>query len=115
MVDYPDGLIQDALELLQKCSDEGKIKKGTNEVTKSIERGTAKLTFIATDVEPPEIIRHLPILCKEKNAPHILVPSHEKLGEHCGLDVSCASAVIIDAGSVSTTLISIAERLQALN
>jgi len=53
--------------LVEKAKKSGKIEKGTNEVTKAIERGTAKLVVYAADVEPKEIIQHIPILCKEKN------------------------------------------------
>ncbi len=34
----------------------GKIRKGTNEATKAIERKQAKLVFIAGNVNPPEIV-----------------------------------------------------------
>jgi large subunit ribosomal protein L7Ae len=53
-------------EIIEKARKTGKIEKGTNEVTKAIERGTAKLVSYAADVTPKEIIQHIPILCKEK-------------------------------------------------
>ena len=37
-----------------------------NEVTKSIERVQAKLVVMAEDVSPPEILFHIPLLCKKK-------------------------------------------------
>jgi large subunit ribosomal protein L7Ae len=49
----------DAYKYLKKWKNQEKYEKGTNEVTKSIERGTANLLFIASDVEPKEIIQHL--------------------------------------------------------
>ena len=85
-------------ELIEKARKTGKIEKGTNEVTKAIERGTAKLVAYGADVEPKEVIQHLPILCKEKNIPCIEVDKKEKLGISVGLNVSCASVCIIDAG-----------------
>jgi len=66
----------EAIELARKT---GKIKKGFNEVTKTIEKGTAKLVVAANDVSPPEIIMHLPLLCKEKGIPYAEVPSKEEL------------------------------------
>jgi len=42
-----------AYEAVELARTTGKIKKGTNEVTKSIERGTAKLVIYAKDVNPP--------------------------------------------------------------
>jgi large subunit ribosomal protein L7Ae len=85
-------------ELIEKARKTGKIEKGTNEVTKAIERGTAKLVAYGTDVEPKEIVQHLSILCKEKNIPCIEADKKEKLGISVGLGVPCASVAIIDAG-----------------
>jgi len=56
----------DIYQIIEKVKKTGKIEKGTNEVTKAIERGTAKLVVYAGDVEPKEIVQHLPLLCKEK-------------------------------------------------
>ena len=56
----------DVYNLIETASKTGKIEKGTNEVTKAIERGTAKFVVYAADVEPKEIVQHIPILCKEK-------------------------------------------------
>lgn len=85
-------------EIVEKARKTGKIEKGTNEVTKAIERGTAKMVVIAKDVEPREIVQHLPILCKEKNIPCEEVDSKEKLGISAGINVPCASIAVIDAG-----------------
>ena len=38
-------------EIVEKANKTGKIEKGTNEVTKAVERGTAKMVVIAADVE----------------------------------------------------------------
>ena len=56
----------DIYQIIEKARKTGKVEKGTNEVTKDIERGTAKLIVYAKDVEPKEITMHLPVLCKEK-------------------------------------------------
>lgn len=85
-------------EIIEKARKTGKVEKGTNEVTKAIERGTAKLVAYASDVEPKEIVQHLPILCKEKNIPCIEVDKKEKLGISVGLNVGCASVCIIELG-----------------
>jgi large subunit ribosomal protein L7Ae len=85
-------------ELIEKARKTGKVEKGTNEVTKAIERGTAKLVVYGADVSPKEIVQHLPILCKEKNIPCVEADKKEKLGIAVGLGVACASAVIIKAG-----------------
>ena len=56
----------DVYTIIEKVKKTGKLEKGTNEVTKAIERGTAKLIVYASDVDPKEIVQHLPVLCKEK-------------------------------------------------
>ena len=48
-------------EMIEKARKSGKVEKGTNEVTKAIERGTAKLVAYGADVEPKEIVV-LPII-----------------------------------------------------
>ncbi|HIH52250.1 ribosomal L7Ae/L30e/S12e/Gadd45 family protein [Candidatus Pacearchaeota archaeon] len=97
----------DGYQIVEKAKRTGKIEKGTNEVTKSIERGVAKLVVYATDVEPKEIVAHLPILCKEKGIPYLEVDSKQKLGIAVGLPVSASSIAIIDAGDASKDIASI--------
>jgi len=94
----------DAYQIVEKAKKTGKIEKGTNEVTKAIERGTAQLVVYATDVEPKEIIQHLSILCKEKSIPCKEVDSKQKLGIAVGLPVSASSVVIIDAGEAESDI-----------
>lgn len=86
-------------EVVEKARKSGKVEKGINEATKAIERDTAKLVAFADDVDPKEIVQHLPILCKEKNIPCYNIDSKKKLGIAAGLNVSCAAVAVIDAGS----------------
>ena len=88
----------DAYQIIEKAKATGKVEKGTNEVTKAIERGTASFVAYASDVEPKEITAHLPILCKEKNIKCVEVDSKQKLGIACGLPVSTSSVAVIEAG-----------------
>ncbi|MHA2251337.1 MAG: ribosomal L7Ae/L30e/S12e/Gadd45 family protein [Candidatus Kariarchaeaceae archaeon] len=115
MSEPSEDLITDALTLLNRIRDTGKIRRGTNEVTKLIERGKALLVFISQDINPPEIVRHLPILAKEKNVAYLNVPSSERLGNAAGIDVGSASVAIQDAGSADTDLRSIIERVKQFN
>src|ERR671923_1572363 len=94
----PKEAVDKTYQLLQVAKDTGKLRKGTNESTKAIERGIAKLVVIAEDVEPPEVVAHLPILCEERKAPFIFVPSKQQLGASLGIDVGSAAATIVDAG-----------------
>jgi len=91
-------------ELIEKARKTGKIEKGTNEVTKAIERGTAKLVAYGTDVEPKEIVQHIPILCKEKGITCVEADRKEKLGIAVGLNVPCASVCIIEAGDAQSDI-----------
>ena len=85
-------------EAIELAKSTGKIKKGTNEVTKAIERGTAKLVAIAKDVSPPEITMHIPMLCEEKGITCIMVDSKEELGSAAGLEVGTGSVAIVVEG-----------------
>lgn len=87
-----------AYEAIEIARQSGKIKKGANEVTKAIERGTAKLVVYAKDINPPEITMHLPLLCKDKGIPCVQVPSREELGAAAGLTVPTVAVAIIEAG-----------------
>ncbi len=91
-------------ELIEKARKTGKVEKGTNEVTKAIERGTAKLVAYGSDVDPKEIVQHLSVLCKEKGVPCVEADKKEKLGISVGLNVGCASVAIIDAGDADKEL-----------
>ena len=88
----------DVYTIVEKAKKTGKIEKGTNEVTKAIERGTAKLVVYATDVEPKEIVQHIPFLCKEKGIICKEVDSKQKLGIAVGIPVAASSVAVIEAG-----------------
>ena len=94
----------DVYNLIETAAKTGKIEKGTNEVTKAIERGTAKFVAYAADVEPKEIVQHLPVLCKEKNIPCQEVDNKQKLGISVGIPVSASSVAIIEAGDAEKDL-----------
>jgi len=94
----PEDLVSPILEALRVAATSGKVKKGTNEATKAIERGTSKLIVIAEDVEPPEVVAHLPILCEELNAAFVFVPTKQELGNSLGIEITSAAAAILDAG-----------------
>ncbi len=83
--------------LIENARSEGKIRKGVNEVTKSLERGEAKLSISAADSSPAEIIMHLPLIAKEKSIMHVDVPSKSELGAAAGLPVATAAVAIVSA------------------
>ena len=94
----PEDLVSPILEALRVAAQTGKVRKGTNEATKAIERGISKLIVIAEDVEPPEVVAHLPLICEEQNAAYAFVPSKKELGKAIGIEVTSAAAAILDAG-----------------
>ncbi|MBT6761084.1 50S ribosomal protein L7ae [Candidatus Woesearchaeota archaeon] len=93
-----ENIVNKAYEAIEIASKTGKIKKGTNEVTKAIERGSAKLVLVAGDVNPPEVIMHIEPLCKEKNTPYVKVPNREELGAAANLNIPTSSVAIIEMG-----------------
>jgi len=84
-------------ETVEKARKTGKIDKGVNEVTKAIERKTAVLVVVAKDVEPKEIVAHIPILCKENGIKFEEADSKEKLGIAAGINVSCSAIAVVGA------------------
>jgi large subunit ribosomal protein L7Ae len=94
----PKEISDAAFEALRQAKQTGKVRKGTNETTKAIERGVAKLVIIAEDVEPPEVVAHLPIICEERNVPFVFVPTKASMGPALGMDVGAASACIVEPG-----------------
>ena len=91
----------DAYQIIETARKKGKIEKGTNEVTKAIERGTAKFVAYAADVEPKEIVQHIPVLCKEKSVPCQEVDSKQKLGISVGIPVPASAVVVVEAGDAA--------------
>lgn len=95
----PAPLQAKTLEIVsQAAKSGGSIRKGTNEATKAIERSEAKLVVIAEDIDPEEIVMHLPILCAEKNVPYTYVASRIELGKSTGINVPTAAIAICKAG-----------------
>ncbi len=87
-----------AFEAVEVAKTTGKVKKGINEVTKSIERGDAKLVLYAKDVNPKEIVMHIPPLCKEKEIPCFEVSSREDLGVAAGVGITTSAVSIVKEG-----------------
>ena len=110
----PKELSDKAYNLAEMARDCGKIKKGTNEVTKAVERGEAAVVIMAVDVEPPEILAHMPALCEERGVPYVYVPAKVELGNAIGLEKPTASIAIVDVGKGKALCDEIAEAVKAL-
>ena len=92
------------LEAVEIARTTGKIRKGSNETTKAIEKGQAKLVVYAADVNPKEVVMHLPLLCKEKNIPCVEVAKKEDLGAAAGLPVATAAVAIVKEGDAKAAI-----------
>ncbi|MDD1773709.1 MAG: 50S ribosomal protein L7Ae [Methanomassiliicoccales archaeon] len=103
-----------AYEIVEVARDTGKVKKGSNEVTKLVERGEAVLVVMAEDVQPPEILAHLPLLCEERNIAYAYVPSKAELGNASGLEKPTAAVAIIDIGKGKPLLENLNEQVKKL-
>ena len=103
-----------AYEALQISAKTGAVRKGTNETTKAIERAQAKLVIIAEDVDPPEVVAHLPLLCEEKKIPYIFVPSKAKIGDAIHIEVPAAAACIVKEGEATGLVKEIITRVEQL-
>lgn len=98
-------------EAIRLAKQSGKVRKGANEVTKSIERGLATFVVIAADVEPEEVVTHLPSLCENKKIPYSYVTSKLELGKSIGMNVNCTAIAIENAGDAAQTIKDILSRV----
>ena len=113
-VDVPADLQEDALEALEVARDTGRVKKGTNETTKAIERGNADLVFVAEDVSPEEIVMHIPELADEKGIPVVFIETQDDVGHAAGLEVGSAAAAIVSPGEAGDDVEDIAGKVEDL-
>jgi len=56
------------------------IRMGVNTVTTLVEQKKARLVVIACDVEPIEIILHMPALCRKMGVPYCIVGNKSRMG-----------------------------------
>ncbi|KAF9678088.1 hypothetical protein SADUNF_Sadunf08G0175500 [Salix dunnii] len=81
------------LDAVQQAADYKQLKKGANEATKILNRGTSEFAVMTAVTEPVEILLHLPLLAEEKNVllhlpllaeeknvPLVFVPSKQAFG-----------------------------------
>jgi len=110
----PKEVVDAAYEALQLATQTGSVRKGTNETTKAIERAQAKLVIIAEDVDPPEVVAHLPLICEERKIPYVFVPNKQKIGSATGIDVPAAAACIVEVGDAAPLVKEIGKRVEEL-
>ena len=90
--------VADKIYEMMQANTGGRVKRGSNEVTKAAERGTAQFIILAEDVNPPELLAHIPLICEEKGIPYGYVPSQEYLAQEAGLGkgVKAASIAVME-------------------
>lgn len=96
-----EGKILQAVEIAKST---GKIRIGTNEATKAIERGIAKLVVVADDTDPKEVIMHLDPLCNEKKVLIAHVKARMDLGRAVGIKVPTAAIAVIEEGDAKKNI-----------
>ncbi len=107
----PAELIPQIVEMLSVAKDGGKVKKGVNETTKSIERKSAQFVVLASDVTPEEVVMHIPMLCKEHSIPYAFVPTKKELGTAIGIEVGTSAVAVENAGGANEKLQDILKKL----
>ncbi len=97
-------VVAKTLEALQLAKQSGAVRKGANEVTKSVERGLATFVVLAEDVEPEEVVVHIPKLCEQKKIAYSYVPKKVDLGKAIGMNVPCAAVAIESQGNAAAAI-----------
>jgi len=69
------------------------VKFGLNHVTTLVEENKAKLVVIAHDVDPVELVVHLPALCRAKDVPYCFVRGKANLGKLCHMKTATCVAL----------------------
>ena len=92
----PQDVQEQVYEMVKSLGKDGKgrLKKGANEVTKAAERGTAQMIVMAENVNPGELLAHIPMICKEKSIPFIYVNDQAYLAEAAGMSTGTRTVAI---------------------
>jgi U4/U6 small nuclear ribonucleoprotein SNU13 len=104
------------LDLVQQSGHYKQLRKGANEVTKTLNRGISEFIVMAADTEPIEILLHLPLLCEDKNVPYVFVPSKTALGRACGVSrpVVACSVTVNDGSELKPQILALKIQLERL-
>ena len=73
-------LTKKLLDLVQQSCNYKQLQKGASEASKTLNRGISEFIVKAANAEPLETILHVPLLCEDKNGPHMFVHSKKALG-----------------------------------
>jgi len=111
-----DALSQQILDILQQAGHYHQLKKGANEATKTLNRGTSEIIILAEDTSPLAILLHLPLLCEDKNVPYVYVRSKTALGRACGVSrpVIAASVTTNEASDLMPQIRDLKSKVERL-
>ncbi|KAF8812429.1 L30e-like protein [Phlegmacium glaucopus] len=73
-------LVKKLHKIIKRASKARQVKRGVKEVVKGIRKGEKGLLVLAGDINPIDIISHLPVLSEEAQIPYVFVTSKEELG-----------------------------------
>jgi len=104
----PESKAEKKLRLKQRAEEQAKsgkpdrptkrptgLRSGMNTVTALVEKKKAQLVIIAHDVEPIELVLHLPTLCRKMGIPYCIVKGKARLGRLVHLK-TCTSLALTD-------------------
>ncbi len=72
----------------------GKLVVGAKQLRKALIRGAVQEVFLAKDADPA-VVLPLENLCREKQIVCTWVPTMDRLGKACGIDVGAAAAAVV--------------------
>lgn len=70
------------------------VRHGVNTITRLVETRRAQLVLIAHDVNPIEIVLHLPALCRKYNVPYAIIKGKAALGTVVRRKTTAAVALV---------------------
>lgn len=67
-------------KLVKKSSQVKQTRRGVKEVVKALRKGAKGFCVIAGDINPVDVVTHLPIMCEDRHIPYMYIPSKHDLG-----------------------------------
>jgi len=97
-----DTLRDKILKLVRHLNREKNLRRGVKDVVKAIKKGSKGICVLAADVNPADVISHIPVLCEENGIPYIFVRSRMELG--IASETKKPTSVVLLTGATSEQL-----------
>ncbi|KAK4535442.1 hypothetical protein CDCA_CDCA05G1467 [Cyanidium caldarium] len=112
----PADLTVEILDLVRQASQYKQVKKGLNEVLKSMNRGLAEFVVLAADTQPLEILLSAPLVAEDKACPYVFVSSKAALGRACGVSrpVIACSVLSADLSQLRNQILALRTKIEQL-